>query len=231
MSTAHDLSPERPRPWLAHLRGVLVALHVLAVTLMALPTPGEGMIRSAWKDPTAQAEFAVWTQRCNALGWAITQDQFEDLLWNLASEYMRVRGILLTPFGPYYTYCGTGQGWAMFAGPHRYPGRVEIDVQEQGAWRPVYIQRDPQYAWLSGKLDHYRLRPQMYRFAWYPHTEDYHDFAAWIARTAARDFPEADTVRVRMFKYRTLTPEEVRAGARPEGTYVKEEKVELRPLR
>ena len=60
-------------------------------------------------------------------------------------------------------------------------------------------------------------------FSWYircyPTPEDYPDFmgfARFIGRQAARDFPRADRVRVRLMKQRTPSPEEVRAGIEPE---------------
>src|SRR5438874_800880 len=79
---------EQPPPragqagWLPHARGALVALHLLAITLMALPAPGEGMIREAWKDPSVQSEFAAWSDRCNRLGLHVTPEEFETRLWD-----------------------------------------------------------------------------------------------------------------------------------------------------
>ena len=123
---------------------------------------------------------------------------------------------ILAPFERYYDYCGTTQSWRMFAGPHFYPSRLEIAVGEENAWQWVEIERRPQVDWLANKLDHYRLRPALYRFGWYQYVEGYDDFrqfAEWIARQAARDFKEARQVRVRLVKRRTPSPEEVRAGA------------------
>ena len=111
----------------------------------------------------------------------------------------------------------------MFAGPHRYPSRLLIDIEETGTWRPVYIKSDPHYAWLSEKLDHYRMRPFIYRLSWYHYTEgntDFDELADWIARQAAHDFPTAQRVRVRFFAARTRSPEEVLAGAAITGEYV-----------
>jgi hypothetical protein len=202
---------------------VLVALHLLAVTLMALPSVGEGMFRAAWKDPTVQEEFADWTARFNRWGIHVTQHQFEDGLYDTASAYESARGEALKPFGPYYDWCGTYQSWRMFAGPHRYPSRLEIDVDEDGAWRPVYVKSDPRHAWLSSKLDHYRMRPFLYRLSWYRYVPEFPDFdllARWIASQAARDFPKADRVRVRFFAFHTPSPDEVKAGKPITGEFV-----------
>jgi hypothetical protein len=212
-----DTAQGRPAPagWFAHLRGLLVALHLMAVTLLALPAVGEGMSRWAWKDPTVQEEFAYWTGRLNQCGVAVTQQQFEDGLYGTASAYESARGHALAPFGRYYGYCGTFQSWRMFAGPHRHPSRLHIDVEEAGDWRPVYVKSDPEHDWLAVQLDHYRMRPFVYRLSWYRHVPEFPDFdnlARWVAARAARDFPEARRVRVRFFTFRTPSPEEVRAG-------------------
>jgi hypothetical protein len=204
-----------PAGWWPQVRAGLIAGHILAITLMALPAPGEGMVREAWQDPTVQGEFAAWTTRCNRLGIQITQQEFEDRLWAVACAYMDIRDRILAPFGPYYEYCGTVQSWRMFAGPHFYPSRLAIDVRQNDEWRTVFLQRDPHLTWLSSRLDHYRFRPALYRFGWYQYVkgyDDFHHFAEWVARHAAQDYPQADEVRIRLLKLRTRSPEEVREG-------------------
>ncbi len=219
-----DFDPASRR-WLAHLRGLLVALHIIAVTLMALPAPGEGMFRAAWKDPTVQAEFAGWSGRLNQLGFAITPAEFEDRLWTIASAYTHIRDRVLEPFNDYYFTCGTIQSWRMFAGPQRYPVRLSIEVREADAWRTVYRQRDPEHAWLADKLDQYRFRPVLYRFGWYRYggaDEGLNGFGRWVARQAGRDFPNAGAIRVALYQQETPSPEQTRAAIRPEGHLVEQ---------
>jgi hypothetical protein len=219
-----------PRRLLAHGRGLLVALHVVAITLMAMPAPGEGMFREAWKDPTVQGEFAAWSGRLNQFGIAVTPEEFEDHLWDVAVRYTRLRDAVLAPFQEYYSTCGTLQSWRMFAGPQRYPIRLSIEVREGDAWRIVYRQRDPAHSWLAEELDQYRFRPVLYRFGWYRYAgenEDLNGFARWIGRQVSRDFPSARAVRVRLYQQQTPTPEQTRAGAVPEGEYVKDVTVNL----
>ena len=61
-----DASPEPGK--MAHLRAAFVAFHVVAILTLALPSAGAGMGRSAWKDPTVQAEFRAWADRFRFLG-------------------------------------------------------------------------------------------------------------------------------------------------------------------
>ena len=107
----------------ANLLALLVAAHLLAITLQALPAPGGGMSRSTWKDPTVQAEFDAWRVRLNGWGWDGTTAQLEDQLWDFAKGFMERRDQVLTPFKPYYKHAGTTQAWRMFVAPHRYPAR------------------------------------------------------------------------------------------------------------
>ncbi len=233
MSTPSQFPPP-PLGWFAHLRAILVILHLIAITWLALPSPGEGLSRWAWQDPTVQEELADWTGRLNRWGYPITQAEFEDDLYNVASAYESVRSRPIGLFGRYYGMCGTFQSWRMFAGPHRYPSQLLIDVEEDSAWRPVYVQRDPEHAWLSTQLDHYRMRPFLYRLSWYRYVAEFDDFgqlARWIARQAAHDFPQAGRIRVRFFKFHTPAPAEARAGLPVTGEFVPEMVLNLEAAR
>jgi hypothetical protein len=227
-------APARPLGWFAHLRALLVALHLVAITVLAAPSVGEGLSRWAWQDPTVQDEFADWTDRLNRWGVAITRQEFEDDLWEAATAYESLHGRALAPFWRYYEWCGTFQSWRMFAGPHRYPSRLLIDIEEGGAWRPVYAQRDPDHAWLAEQLDHYRMRPYLYRLSWYRYADGsggFDQMTRWVAGHAAHDFPQAQRVRVRFFKFRTLSPEEVKAGRPVSGEFVPDVELDLGDLR
>lgn len=138
----------------------------------------------------------------------------------LARGYMDVRKKVLKPFKPYYRYTGTDQAWRMFVAPHRYPARLEIDLLVGSEWRPIYKARDPELAWREHQLGHDRFRAAIFRFSWKPYRKHYDTFTTWVATRAAADFPEARSVRTRFYKYKTLDPEQVRAGEQPEGKYI-----------
>jgi len=195
------------------IRAVLIAVHLIVITALALPAPDGGMDRNAWKNPTVQAELQSWTQSLNSCGIDITQPELEDRLWHTASAYMNARGTVLGPFLPYCEYCGTDQSWRMFVAPHRFPTTLHIDVAEGGTWRPVYVERDRRYTWLGRQLDSYRFRSVLFRLGWPGYEGEFDRFAHWVVRQAAKDFPEAGRVRVRLLKSRTRSPEKVRAGA------------------
>ena len=204
---------------LRHLRAAFVLFHLVAITLMALPAPGGGLDRKQWGDPTVQAEFRAWNGRFHALGLHMTDAQFEDRLYVAARAVTDVRSVVLKPFGPYYRMCGTSQSWRMFVAPHTYPERLHIDLEEHGAWRPLYIERHPTATWRGAQLDHDRVRSAIFRYAWSRYKSTYVQFADWTAEQARSDFPEATRIRLRYWKQRSPSAAEVRRGFEPKGQW------------
>jgi hypothetical protein len=205
----------------AHLRAALIAMHLLAITLMALPNPGSGLQRSAWKDPTVQQEFGVWRGRLAAVGWAMDPDEFEQFLWSQATRYHQARKEVLSPFDWYYRYFGTWQSWRMFVAPHRFPARLEIQIDAgDGAWKSIYVARSPTYTWNREQFDHERFRAAVFRYGWPAYKRTWSQFAVWAAGRVFDDYPDAQAVRLRFYKYRSLSPAEVLDGKQPEGRYI-----------
>lgn len=214
-STAVEREKE---PW-AQVRGVLIPLHLFAITVMALPGPAH-LDRSSWKNPRVQLEFSAWAERLSGWGVALTPAELEDRLWITAETYTHVRGVLMRPFLPYYTYCGTRQGWQMFAGPDFHPTRLHIDLEERGQWRNLYLEGDPDHAWQGRRLNHDRFRATLFNIVFYEDHGEYSQFAHWAAAQAAPEFPQATRLRVRLYRYPAPSPEEVRAGRRPAGEFI-----------
>ncbi len=61
--------------------------------------------------------------------------------------------------------------------------------------------------------------------------KNYDELASWLATEASADFPEANAVRVRLYRYRSLPPEKIRAGERPEGRYERARNFDAEELR
>jgi len=221
--------PRPTPPWWRQLRGVLVALHVLAVLLMAAPAPGGGMNKSAWADPTVQEEFNAWRLRLAAVGLEWSPEEFEDQLWTFAKAFTKGRNATLAPFKPYHKWCGARQGWRMFVAPHRYPARLFVEVHQPDGWHRVYEQLHPTHNWREQIFEHDRTRSVLFRYPWPQYRRSWSQFARWIRDRAAEDFPTATQVRMGWFKYKTLTPAQVAAGAAREGTVRSEKSFELEP--
>ena len=90
----------------------------------------------------------------------------------------------------------------------------ESTAQEmQQQWRTIYRSRSKEHDYLGGQLDHNRMRKLVARCGRDGRLFDH--VARWIAREAARDFPNALALRVRLERFDSLPPEGVRAGLLP----------------
>jgi hypothetical protein len=205
--------------WWPPVRAALVTLHLVAVTLLAIPAPPEAALSpEIWRDAQVHDEVSTWADRLSGWGLAVTPTELEEFLRAASQEYLPARNALVAPFEPYYTYCHAYQSWQMFCAPDRAPTRLHVDIEEGGVWRTVAVERDPERPWLDGWLSHHRVRPAVFAFG--RGDTGYRNFAAWLAEQAAHDFPGAERVRVRYYKAATPSPEEMRAGHRPEGQFV-----------
>jgi hypothetical protein len=108
---------------------------------------------------------------------------------------------------------------------------LHIDISEQGQWRPVFIERDPEHRWLARQFGSYRFRAFLFRLGSPGFEGEYQKFAQWVAARAAEDFPRADHVRVRQFRFAIRSPGEVRGGKPVDGEFVQSVELLLRARR
>jgi hypothetical protein len=197
-----------PTAW-KHLRAILVLAHVLAMVLTAIPAPVGGINRAAWKNPTAQMEFATYAR---FLG--VPAEVFEEKLFALAIFWMGIRDIYLRPVWPYTRITGTDQPWRMFVGPDRYPPRFQVQFRTALTdFATLYEERSPQYDWHEEYFRQERVRSHTYRYAWpeYAHPATQH--CHWLARRVFEEKADATEVRCRFWKQKTPSPAQVVAGA------------------
>lgn len=214
------------------LRDALVLFHVLAVFVLAFPAPTGARQDSTWRDPHLRSELQGWVKMLNAAGWAVTAPELVEIARGLATAALDVRDLAIAPFLPYATVCGTGQGWQMFASLNDEPARLSVQIRRGGGdWEPLYIARDPAAAWRGPQLDQERTRAVINDWSWAKNRSDYRLFSAWLARQAARDFPDADAIQVSMLRARLPTPEQLIAGAIPAEKPTWVEPIPLGPLR
>lgn len=220
------------RGLLRHASVVLIAVHLVAITIAALPSPAGGLNRGDWAQPTVQAEFDAWAGRLGAVGLPISSSELQDRMFDFASGYHRVHQAARAPFVPYYRTFGTHQTWRMFVAPHRFPARLQIRVHGPEGWGLAFEERNPQARWLAAELGHDRFRSAIFRYGWgRKYASAWRGFGDWIAREAARDFPDADVVQVRFVQGRTPSPAEVRAGVTPETRFHRSRQIRLARFR
>ena len=207
------------RMW-PHLVAAYVAYHIVSILVAAIPGLDGAMDRQSWKDPTVQNEFSAWANRLDGLGIEMDAARLEDVAWRFAETWIACRRVLMTPFYAYQRTVGAEQSWSMFVAPHRHPSRLCIDIrQEGGQWQSVYIARSDEDVWRRDQFDHIRFRSAVFRYAWPQYKTVFENLAAWIATQVQEDFSEADQVRVRFFRFTTLSPEQIREGDIEKGEY------------
>ena len=183
-----------------NLKGFVIAIHLVAVVLKALPAPEGAMAKKDWAHPTVQAEFRHWSSTLQQAGIQITAPELETQLWFLANRVTTVRNAALKPFRPYYRYVGADQNWRLFVAPHMYPSTLEIDILEQAEWKPVYrVHKSNQ--WMADLIEQGRFRPAIFRYSWGRYKKQYNRFAMYLTEQASTDFPDASQIRIRWWRY------------------------------
>lgn len=182
------------------LRAILIALHLCAIILKACPAPEGAMAKQDWAHPTVQAEFRQWTTVLNGAGLNITQQELEEELWYLATQITTIRNATLFPFRQYYRYVGSDQNWRLFVAPHMFPSQLEIDVEINENWTPIYRVFDGP-KWMAHLIENGRFRPSIFRYSWGRYNGQYNRFAQFLSTQAEQDFPDATAIRIRWWRY------------------------------
>jgi hypothetical protein len=208
---------ESPEPvgrrwaWWPHLRAVVVLLHLGAIVLMSLPSSHRLASRSHWDKPEQQADMARWSDT-----FGVDKKEFEVFLWDWTQRYVRLRKSVTRPFLKYADYAGARQGWTMFSGPRRRTGRYEVEVEEDGVFRRVFRTQDSSATWNRSQFEHNRLRKLMAKLSTHPQLPAYSKFSRWVAKRVAEDFPSATRCKITLDTWKTLSPEQNRAGVEPD---------------
>jgi hypothetical protein len=149
----------------------------------------------------------------NRLG--VDKENFEAFLWRNTQRYVKARQWVARPFLRYADYTGTRQGWTMFATPRLVTGRFEVEVEIDGQWQLVFRPLDSDADWNQWQFEHNRIRKLLGRLATKPHQVAYNELTNWIAGKLADDFPTATKAKITLMTWKTLAPEQVRAGEKP----------------
>jgi hypothetical protein len=186
------------------VRGALVALHVVAVLLLATPSTQPARSRAAWKDPTVQTEIRAWGARLRSAGLSWTDAELEARAYIAARQWSDLREQALRPLTPYREGVGVRQPWNMFVSPDRVPSRLHIELEYGDRRRLLYVARSDDFAWRRTFFDHDRVRAALFRFAWPHYERRWHAFARRMAQVALEEHPDATGVQA--WFTRTATP-------------------------
>ncbi len=199
-----------------HVRAAFILFHLTAIFIAGMPSTESALKRSAWKDPTVQAEFAAWSAR---LG--VPQPELEDQLFVFAQAWAKGRGSLERPFRPYLNLSATDQSWQMFVAPHMFPTRFEIAVTRNGRdWQTVFKERSATETWRADLFGVERLRASIFRWGWAAYAGAYHKACKALATDLFAEEPTVRAVRCRFWKARSPSPADAAAGIEEKGTFV-----------
>ena len=196
---------------LDHLRGLLVLLHLIAVTAVAFPAPA-GMTRADIDNPDVQAAIAAWRGVAGAVGVAVEQEPLSEWLWTQGKAMLAIRRTALAPMQPYYRWCGTRQSWSMFGYLNHTPARLEVHIDWGEGWQPLHIARTREHDWRARQLEQERLRGLVNRFSWKHSRRRFRELADWLAARAHEDYPDALRLRVQMRRRPLPDPATLRAA-------------------
>jgi len=196
------------------LRAALIAAHLVALSLAALPRVNRAaMSKSARQSPTARAEIDAWAERLAGWGVEIDAQTLERGAVEALESWLVLRTALNAPFGPYIELFGLDQPWLLFPGADGFPARMVVEIERDGAWQPVQTMYPISTDWRARLLRNTRAHGEIYAASWPVHRRRYVELGRWLALQAARDFPRATRVRISIERTRMLDPDEVRAGA------------------
>ena len=192
------------------MRALLVGLHLVLITVMALPNPSR-VNEKDLKDPALQEVCSDWRGVLAGVGVRLSVDETNALAMSFANQYMDVRAVVLKPFRPYFRHTGTTQSWQMFGYLNRSPARLSIEVFTPGeSWTTIYLARSAEHDWRKALFDSERMHGMMNRYSWKERKRSYTTFVEWLACEVAADFPDATSARVSMKQVQIPRPDEFR---------------------
>ncbi len=198
------------------LRNLFIGLHLLAVTLIALPSPAGQMSEKRFAAPATQQLFARVATLLGGIGVDTSAGAISDFSWVAGRGIVAVRTAVLAPLQPYYTLAGTRQSWRMFTDISAHQGRIEIIAERDGEQEVLFIDNTA-HRWQAQLLEQERVRSIRSAFSRRKNKRHYLRLCRWLAAQAAEDFPSADALIVQMRALTLAGPEVVRAAGVPAG--------------
>lgn len=188
----------------AHLRGLFILLHLIAVLGMALPGPVAGVKSTIMETETGREQVAAWAGLFRAVGINMTDQEAAVWLWDAGQVLVSARSAITTPFAKYYRWCGTRQSWRMFAFVVKRPTLFTVEVEQNGQWQPLYQVGSETATWRQPFFHHERIRGLIAGFD--TSKRGYAPFSDWLAAQIHQEFPDATAARTRVLRTPTTLP-------------------------
>jgi len=191
------------------VRAAIIAFALVIHGLLAAPLP-QPVSKRDFKGPVSAQEVEKWHELATAVGWEMTDQEFQDLVMTVSNGIGETHVAMEKPIKKALRITGTGQGWALFAVPDAYPHRLEIQGKRSGDrnWHFIYRRHDPEFSEFLGSQINYRRVRGIYDGSSRRPGRTYKNFTKWVAVHAFNQFPELTEVRVRMIRAHTTIPGE-----------------------
>jgi len=174
----------------ARLRALGVALHLAAVTIVAIPRPPAG-IWTEGLNPQQDRALQVWAEALPGPADA-NRDRIRTVAAATATTLDTVKAVPRV----YTDLVGAKQGWLMFGRVSRHVTALEVDARTADGWIPLFRPGDPDHAWARTVLDQERVRAV--RFGLGNNQRRTNILAAWALHRVADERSEVEAVRVQV---------------------------------
>lgn len=177
------------------LRAFLVLFHVVAITVMSIPAPVNGMDEKQWATPAGVREIHRWAEVARATGLSVTDDAFRDFVWDAGNAWLALRNDAVTPFRPYLVYTGSRQSWRMFSMVEHEEGRLAVYLNRGRGREPLFVTYEHE-VWRRTELRQERTRTILGDFYELRSKRTWVGFVDRLADWARADFPDGRILEV-----------------------------------
>lgn len=173
--------------------------------------------RKALERPLAQDEIKRWQGIASSVGIELSTADLGEFSYQWAKFGLEIRKFFLDPLKPAFRITGTGQAWALFTYPDRFPSRLVVEARRTGGkWVRLYAALDDDAAFLREKLVFRRMRG-VYDSSSEKVANSYDPFCSWMAAEVFAAYPDYDEVRVLFQRIHTREPHEAADTLEVEG--------------
>lgn len=175
----------------------------------SLPSPGRGVNRSYWSEPTVQAEFQSWA---DMLGTDLVT--FQDRLYVVAVKLQATVRAANAPFREWLRVTNTVQSWKMFVAPHRFPTRLQLRARHaDGSWEVVYEEgANDAPRWRGERFATERMRAAVFAWGWPQNKKRWFSACSGFAGEYFAETTDVDAFQCRFGKGASLSAAQVLAG-------------------
>lgn len=204
-SLAERVGPQRWPAVRAALLAVVVAVHGFA----ALPMP-RAVSADRAGSAAGKVEVQLWLDVLASLGLHPTAAELLSTVNAIGKAATGLRQAVLAPAKPLMRITQTGQSWALFAYPDRFPQRLEVHGRATGGdWELLYRALDPDHQVVGPQIRFRRVRGVYDTAASRASAgKVYERFVDHVAAEVFALRPDLDEVQLRMVQFHVALPGE-----------------------